>query len=75
MDNDFFKNNPSEKIFSNDGYKLKLNIGKIAVKKGYIARIVIFENGKEKIINLSSANYNDSITIMDIEKNAEKNRF
>jgi len=71
LDEEFFKNNPIEKIFNDNGYKLKLNLGLIAVKPGYIARIVIFENGKERIINLKSTNYKDSLTIMNIDKEAE----
>ena len=72
LNEDFFKKNTVETIFTENGYKIKLDFGNIYVKEGFIARIVIFENGEEKIINLNSTNYNDSLTIMNLTKEAEE---
>lgn len=53
-----------EKVFSNNSYKLKINFGKIKVKDGFVARLVIIENGTTTIIPLEASNYKDDITNM-----------
>ena len=58
-----------EKKFRTEGYKLKINFGKIKVKSGFKARLIILQNGQEKIIPLKSTSFADEITKMNEEDN------
>jgi hypothetical protein len=53
-----------EKKMKDTNYKLKLNFGKIAVKKDFVARIAIVSGDEVKYVVLPPTNFNNSITIM-----------
>lgn len=57
-----------DKVFYENYYKLKLNFGKIAVKKDFVARMAIVSNDEVKYIKLLPTDFNNSITFMNEEK-------
>ena len=69
LSNEYLKTIECEHLFNDENYKLKLNFGKINVTSNFKARLVIFENGVEKIINLKPTSFQDEITKMN---NAEE---
>ncbi len=72
LSNEYLQSIETEKVYSKDGYKMKLNFGKISVKNGFVARLVIFINGEEQIIKLKGTNFNNSLTIMNPEADAKE---
>lgn len=62
------KINLVDKNFNENNYKLKLNFGKIAVKKDFVARIAIVQGDEVSYIVLSATDFNNSLTIMEKEK-------
>lgn len=72
LDENFFKNNATEKVLTEEGYKLKISLGNIPVKEGYTAKIVTYDKGIENVTNLTATDFNDSMTIMDIDVEAER---
>lgn len=59
-----------EQVFNENNYKLKINFGKIKVKGDFKARLVIIENGMEKIIYLKPSSFKDDITKMNTHEDS-----
>lgn len=64
--------NLTGKSFGENNYKLKLNFGKITVRKDFIARIALVENGETKYIVLTATDFNNSITRMNTKEELEE---
>lgn len=61
--------NLMEQTFHENNYKIKLDFGKIAVRKNFVVRIAVVDGPITRFINLSPTDFNNSITIMDREEN------
>lgn len=64
LTNEFLTTIEVEQVFNDENYKLKLNFGIVKVSHNFRARLVIFENGEEKIINLRSTTLQNELTKM-----------
>lgn len=72
LDKEYLQSIETEKVYNKVGYKMKLNFGKISVKKDFVTRIVIYIEGEEQIIELKGTDFNNSLTIMNPEIDAKE---
>lgn len=56
-----------EQVFKEENYKLRINFGKIKVRSGFTARLLVIQNGVEKYIALNPTSFENKITKMNDE--------
>lgn len=71
LSTDYLESLEVEKVFFSKNYKLKIDFGKIKVRSGFTARLLIIQNGVNYSIHLEPTSFENEITKMNDNDDTE----